>query len=104
MNMNKICSRLRWSLTATYFAPLLLPSPVKILEAPSTLPLSFVAAPKTNPGTGGNAGLLKARATLKLCCFALAGRFCYWRSHDSPEKVSISTALLFSPTFFGLSS
>ena len=50
-NMNERYSRLGWSLTAIYFAPLLLPSPVKIFEAPSTLPLSFVAAPKTNPNT-----------------------------------------------------
>ena len=34
-----------------YFAPLLLPSPVKIFEAPATLPLSFVAAPKINTNT-----------------------------------------------------
>ena len=41
---------------------------MKIFETPSTLPLSFVAAPKTNPGTGGHAGLIKYRATLKLDC------------------------------------
>ena len=65
-NMNKIYSRLGWSLTAILFAPLLLPSPVKIFEAQTTLPLSFVAAPKTNPGTGGNAGLLKSWVMPKL--------------------------------------
>ena len=48
-NMNEIYSKLGWSLRAVYFAPLLLPSPVKIFEAPATLPLSFVAAPKINP-------------------------------------------------------
>ena len=74
-NMNGIYSRLGWSLTEIYFASFLLPSPVKIFEALATLPLSFVVAPKINPGTGGNAGLLKYRATLKLVCFALAGRF-----------------------------
>ena len=57
--MNEIYSRLGWSLTAIYFALLFLPIPVKIFEAPATLPLIFVAAPKTNTGTGGNAGLLK---------------------------------------------
>ena len=50
-NMNKIYSRLGWSLTAIYFAPSLLPSPVKIFEATTTLSLSFVAVPKTNPNT-----------------------------------------------------
>ena len=84
--MNKRYSRLGWSLTAIYFAPLLLPSPVKIFEAPVTLPLSFVASPKTNPGTGGNAGLLKYQATLRLGFFALAGRYCFRRSHDSAKK------------------
>ena len=84
--MNKRYSRLGWSLTEIYFAPLLLPSPVKIFEAPSILPLSFVAAPKTNPGTGGNAELLKSRATLNIGCFALSGRCCFQRSHDSPKK------------------
>ena len=32
-----------------YFAPLLLPIPVKIFEVPSIFPLSFVVAPKKIP-------------------------------------------------------
>ena len=66
---------------------------MKIFETPSTLPLGFVAAPKTDPGTGGNAGLIESRATLKLASFALDGRSCYRRSDNSPKKVRISTAL-----------
>ena len=66
---------------------------MKIFETSSTLPLGFVAAPKTNPGTGGNAGLIEYWATLKLDSFALAGRSCYRRSDESPKKVRISTAL-----------
>ena len=66
---------------------------MEIFETASTLPLGFVAAPKTNPGTGGNAGLIESRATLKLASFALAGRSCYRCSDDSPKKVMISTAL-----------
>ena len=61
--------------------------------------ISFVPAPKTKPGTGGNAGLLKSLAMLKLGCFALSGRCCYRRSHDSPKKVIISTALLLFSLF-----
>ena len=80
--MNEIFSRLGLILTAIYFAPLLLPNAVKIFEAPSALLLSFVAAPKKNPGTGGNVGLLKSRATLNLGCFALTGCSCYQHSHD----------------------
>ena len=53
---------------------------------PSTIPLGFVAVPKTNPGTGGNAGLIESWAMLKLDSFALAGHSCYWRSDDSPKK------------------
>ena len=86
MNTNEKCSRRGCSLTDIHFASLLLTSPVKIFEAPSTLPLSFVAAPKSNTGTGGNAGLLKYWATLKLGCFALAGCCCYWHNHESPKK------------------
>ena len=33
--------------------------------------------------------LIKSWATLKLGCFALAGRCCYRSSHDSPKKVII---------------
>ena len=56
MNINEIYSRIGWSLMAIYFAPLLLPSPVKIFEAPATLLLSFVAALKQNPGRVGTQG------------------------------------------------
>ena len=66
---------------------------MKIFETPSNLPLGFVPAPKKNPGTGGNAGLIESRAMLNLASFALAGRSCYQRSNDSPKKVRISTAL-----------
>ena len=55
-----------------------------------------MAAPKTNPGTGGNAGLIESGATLNLDNFALAGRSCYRRSNDYPKNVMISTALQFS--------
>ena len=65
--MNKIYSKLGWSLTAIYFPPLLLPSPVKIFEAPVTLLLSFVLTPKTNPGTGGNTGLIKISGDAEAC-------------------------------------
>ena len=51
--MNERYSRLGWSLTEIYFASLLLHSIVKIFEAPATLPLSFVAAPKQIPGQVG---------------------------------------------------
>ena len=59
---------------------------MKIFETPSTFLLGFVAAPKTNPGTGGKAGLIEYRAMLKLDSFALAGRSCHLRSDDSPKN------------------
>ena len=59
---------------------------MKIFETLSTLPLGFVAAPKKNCGTGGNAGLIESWATLKIDSFALAGRSCYRRSDDSLKK------------------
>ena len=95
-NMDEIYSRLGWILTSIYFPPLLLPSTVKIFEAPATLPLSFVAAPKTNYGTGGNTGLLKSWVTLKLVWFALAGRCCSRRGHDSPKKWAFPLPYFFS--------
>ena len=55
-NINGIHSRLGWSLTAIYFATFLLPSPVKIFEAPATLRLSFLAAPKKILGRVGTQG------------------------------------------------
>ena len=62
--MNKIYSRLGWSLIAIYFALLLLPSLVKIFETPVTLPLSFVAAhlkiPILPPRTRGGGKSLTA--------------------------------------------
>ena len=73
---------------------------MKIFEMPSTLPLRFVAAPKTNPGMGGNEGLIESWATLKLDRFALAGRSCYRRSNDSPKKVRFSTAFSTFPSYF----
>ena len=45
-----------------------------------------MVAPKTNPGTGGNTGLIKSQLTLNLASFTPAGRSCYRRSDDSPEK------------------
>ena len=97
--MNKIYSRLGWSLTAIYFAPLLLFSPVKIFEAPATLLLSFVAAPKTNPGTGGNAGLLKFSCDAEACLLRARWLLLISARPRLSKKVSISTALFF-PLFF----
>ena len=73
---------------------MLLPSPVKIFEAPSTLPLSFVVALKKNPGTGGNTGLIKSRATLKLGCFTLTGRSCYRRSDESQKNYHFNCLII----------
>ena len=91
--MNGIYSRLGWSLTAIYFCPFSPPQSRENIRNAVHFTVRFVAAPKTNPGTGGNAGLIESRATLKLASFALAGHSCYRRSDDFPEKVMISTAL-----------
>ena len=95
--MNEIYSRLGWSLTEIYFASFL-PIPVKIFEAPATLPLSLVAAPKTNHGTGGNAWIIKILGNTEACLLRARWLLLILARPRLSKKVSIPPALFF-PSF-----